>query len=179
MKYHLAIHKDKNVESCYAVTVTNIDGCFSSGETLEEAVSNSRDAIILHLGTAREMGYPVTPRQVELDTLKADPGYMDAEWIEINVEDPFEVAIEMTSSKTEEHHHFANIFKEAFKKSGLTDEQLTQRVEQFFTAKFPGFSVNLMTLGLTDSLKQEQIDWLQLKWGLASLGYTKAEILFT
>jgi len=177
MNYYLAIHKGQ--ERCYGVTIANLLGCFSSGDTKDEAVTNARDAIVSHLVTSRELGYPSTVSLVDLETLKADPDFADVEWVTVSVEDPFEVVVEMTSSKIEEHHHFANIFKEALKKSGLSEEQLTECVEQFFTAKFPGLSVGIMTLGLMDSLKQDQIDWLHLKWGMASLGYTKAEILFT
>ena len=43
MKYPIAVHKDP--DSCYGVTVPDIPGCFSAGESIEEAISNAHEAI--------------------------------------------------------------------------------------------------------------------------------------
>jgi predicted RNase H-like HicB family nuclease len=47
MKYPLIIHKDP--ESDYGVTIPDLHGCFSAGETLEEAIINSQEAILTHI----------------------------------------------------------------------------------------------------------------------------------
>jgi predicted RNase H-like HicB family nuclease len=47
MKYPIIIHKDKN--SDYGVTVPDIPGCFSSGQTLDEAIQNAEEAILTHV----------------------------------------------------------------------------------------------------------------------------------
>lgn len=47
MKYPIAIHKD--IDSCYGVTVPDVPGCFSAGETLDEAMNNVQEAISLNL----------------------------------------------------------------------------------------------------------------------------------
>lgn len=47
MKFLLAIHKDKS--SDYGVTVPDLPGCFSSGETIDQAIEASREAIECHL----------------------------------------------------------------------------------------------------------------------------------
>ena len=47
MLFPLAIHKEKN--SCYGVTVPDLKGCFSAGDTLDEAVTNASEAIKGHL----------------------------------------------------------------------------------------------------------------------------------
>ena len=39
MRYAVVIHKD--VESTYGVTVPDLPGCFSAGDTLEEAVESA------------------------------------------------------------------------------------------------------------------------------------------
>ena len=57
MKFALAIHKDK--DSSYAVTVPDVSGCFSSGDTLDEAIENSKEAIAAHLEAIIEMGLPL------------------------------------------------------------------------------------------------------------------------
>lgn len=46
MQLPIAIHKDDG--SVYGVTVPDIPGCFSYGETVEEAIKNARDAIYGH-----------------------------------------------------------------------------------------------------------------------------------
>jgi len=43
MKYPVLIHKENNSE--FGVTVPDIPGCFTCGETLEEALKNLQDAV--------------------------------------------------------------------------------------------------------------------------------------
>ncbi len=40
----------------YNVTVPNLPGCISEGETVEEALENAKDAITLYLEYLREQG---------------------------------------------------------------------------------------------------------------------------
>jgi len=47
MQYPIFIHKDKN--SSYGVTIPDLPGCFSAGDTIEEAIKNSHEAIECHL----------------------------------------------------------------------------------------------------------------------------------
>ena len=47
MKYVVVIHKDK--DSAYGVTVPDLPGCFSAGDTLEEAFENVVEAIQCHI----------------------------------------------------------------------------------------------------------------------------------
>ena len=47
MKYHVVIHKDPG--SSYGVTVPDLPGCFSGGDTFEEALSSVREAIECHI----------------------------------------------------------------------------------------------------------------------------------
>ena len=47
MRYPVVIHKDK--KSDYGVTVPDLPGCFSAGETMEEALTNAVEAIECHL----------------------------------------------------------------------------------------------------------------------------------
>ncbi len=47
MRYPLAIHKDE--DSCYGVTIPDIPGCFSAGNTIDEAIENAQEAITDHL----------------------------------------------------------------------------------------------------------------------------------
>ncbi|MGD8631311.1 MAG: type II toxin-antitoxin system HicB family antitoxin [Gammaproteobacteria bacterium] len=47
MRYPVVIHKDKS--SDYGVTVPDLPGCFSAGDTMEEALTNAVEAIECHL----------------------------------------------------------------------------------------------------------------------------------
>jgi predicted RNase H-like HicB family nuclease len=47
MRYPIVIHKDKS--SDYGVTVPDLPGCFSAGETLEDAMTQAVEAIECHL----------------------------------------------------------------------------------------------------------------------------------
>ena len=47
MRYPVIIHKDRG--SDYGVTVPDLPGCFSAGETLEEALGNAEEAILTHV----------------------------------------------------------------------------------------------------------------------------------
>ena len=47
MRYPVVIHKDK--ASDYGVTVPDLPGCYSAGETMEDALTNAVEAIECHL----------------------------------------------------------------------------------------------------------------------------------
>ncbi len=49
MRYPVVIHKDPG--SSYGVTVPDLPGCFSGGDTLDEAFDNAREAIVGHIET--------------------------------------------------------------------------------------------------------------------------------
>lgn len=47
MKFPIVIHKDR--ESDYGVTVPDLPGCFSAGNSFDEAMEQSKEAILCHL----------------------------------------------------------------------------------------------------------------------------------
>ncbi len=47
MRYPVVLHKDS--ESIYGVTVPDLPGCFSAGDTVDEALLNTSEAIECHL----------------------------------------------------------------------------------------------------------------------------------
>ena len=47
VRYPVVIHKDP--DSDYGVTVPDLPGCFSAGETMDEALSSAVEAIECHL----------------------------------------------------------------------------------------------------------------------------------
>lgn len=47
MRYPIVIHKDSNTD--FGVTVPDVPGCFSAGETMDEAIAMAEEAIACHL----------------------------------------------------------------------------------------------------------------------------------
>ncbi|MDL2274733.1 type II toxin-antitoxin system HicB family antitoxin [Desulfosarcina sp. OttesenSCG-928-G10] len=83
MKYPVAIHKDD--DSCFGVTVPDIPGCFSAGETIEEALDNAREAISGHLELlAEEDRLPATPSAIDDHYHNSD--YTGAIWAFVDVD---------------------------------------------------------------------------------------------
>lgn len=65
----------------YGVTLPDIPGCNTAGDTLEEALANVQDAVELALEDAREKPAP-SPLERHTD----DPDYKDAVWAMVNVD---------------------------------------------------------------------------------------------
>ncbi len=63
MKYKIALRKS---EEGYSVSVPGLPGCWSQGETEEEAIENIRDAIREYLGAVGEMVKDAEVREVEV-----------------------------------------------------------------------------------------------------------------
>ena len=84
MRYAVVVHKEPS--SSYGVSVPDLPGCFSGGDTLEEAFEQVREAIVGHLETLRMVGQPI-PDQASLELhLESEYykdglcwGYVDAE----------------------------------------------------------------------------------------------------
>ena len=68
MRYPIAIQKDE--DSCYGVTVPDIPGCFSAGESLDEAIKNAHEAISAHLEILAEDNH-LAPKSSIVDFTKA------------------------------------------------------------------------------------------------------------
>ncbi|MGA7277460.1 MAG: type II toxin-antitoxin system HicB family antitoxin [Desulfocapsaceae bacterium] len=77
MRYPFAIHKDEN--SCYGVTVPDIPGCFSAGDTIDEAIANAHEAIIGHLEILAEQDV-FAPNASDIEGLQGNPDYSGATW---------------------------------------------------------------------------------------------------
>ena len=83
MLFPLAIHKEKN--SCYGVTVPDLTGCFSAGDSLDEAVTNASEAIKGHLELLIEDGFAIQePKPIETHKRKAE--FKSAIWMLVSVD---------------------------------------------------------------------------------------------
>lgn len=63
MKFMVIIHKAE--EGGYCVEVPALPGCYSQGETIEEAITDIKEAIQLHIEVMREEGKEI-PEEKEL-----------------------------------------------------------------------------------------------------------------
>ena len=69
MRFPAVIHKDE--ESGYGVTVPDLPGCFSAGDTLEEAIESAHEAVACHIEGLLMDGEPV-PEQAPLEVHRAN-----------------------------------------------------------------------------------------------------------
>jgi predicted RNase H-like HicB family nuclease len=86
MRYPVVIHKERG--SAYGVTVPDIPGCFSAGDTLDEAFANAREAIFAHLELVTESGGDVADaRSIEEHHTNKD--YAGGTWafVDVDIED--------------------------------------------------------------------------------------------
>lgn len=83
MQYPIFIHKDK--KSDYGVIVPDLPGCFSAGSTLEEAISNAKEAIECHLEGLLEDGEPI-PVMRQLDEHLNDASLRDGVLVLVEVD---------------------------------------------------------------------------------------------
>lgn len=86
MKFIIAI-EPRTESSAFGVSVPDLPGCFSAGDTLDKAVDNAREAIDLWCETVIEEGGDV-PVAKTLAEHQADPDF--AGWIWAVVEVPVE-----------------------------------------------------------------------------------------
>jgi predicted RNase H-like HicB family nuclease len=80
----VAIHKDK--ESVFGVTVPDIPGCHSWGDTIEHALANAQEAIYSHLETLIELEEPTELKVSSLADLTQNDEYASALWAGVNID---------------------------------------------------------------------------------------------
>lgn len=83
MRYPIVLHHDEG--SSYGVTVPDLPGCFSAGETMEEALDLAPEAIAGHIETLLMERQPI-PEQRPLEIHQADAAYADGVWALVEVD---------------------------------------------------------------------------------------------
>jgi|GEM_PF-846687 len=81
----IAIHKDEG--SVYGVTVPDIPGVHSWGDTVDEAIRNTREAIAGHLQTLAELGEDVDVTCSTIEDLTKQDEYAGAIWAFVEIDD--------------------------------------------------------------------------------------------
>jgi predicted RNase H-like HicB family nuclease len=83
MRYPVVIHKDP--DSDYGVTVPDLPGCFSAGETMDEALRNAVEAIECHVEGLMLDGEPIpAPKSVEYH--KDNTEFLGGTWALVDVD---------------------------------------------------------------------------------------------
>jgi len=83
MKFIIAIEPGTQTSAC-GVAVPDLPGCFSAGDTLDEAMDKARQAIDQHVEIMIEDGAPI-PRARSLAVLQADAAYAGWVWAVVDV----------------------------------------------------------------------------------------------
>jgi len=83
MHYPVVIHKDKG--SDYGVIVPDLPGCFSAGETMDEALKNAVEAIELHLEGMLLDGETI-PEALSIEDHEGNPDYSGGTWAMVSVD---------------------------------------------------------------------------------------------
>lgn len=83
MRYPVVIHKDP--DSDYGVTVPDLPGCCSAGETMDDALDQVVEAIELHIESMLLDSEPIpAPHTVELH--RGNPDFANSIWALVSVD---------------------------------------------------------------------------------------------
>lgn len=83
MRFPIVLHSDDGIR--YGVTVPDIKGCYSTGDTMDEAIDSIQEAIDLHLEGMAEDGEDL-PIASSIATHKNDPDYANGVWALVDVD---------------------------------------------------------------------------------------------
>ena len=94
MQYLVVVHQDRPTGPC-GVTVPDLPGCFSAGDTLADALERTREAIALHVEGLLSDGEPVPApsKSVEADggvvaAVEVDDGLLSERSVRVNISVP-------------------------------------------------------------------------------------------
>ena len=79
----MVIHKDET--SGYGVTVPDLPGCFSAGDSIEKTILSGHEAIACHLEGLLMDGEPI-PERAALETHQASDEFKDGIWALVDVD---------------------------------------------------------------------------------------------
>lgn len=83
MRFPIVVHKDAC--SGYGVTVPDLPGCFSAGDSLDEAIESAREAIACHIEGLLMDGEPI-PARASIETHQGHEDYRDGVWAIVTVD---------------------------------------------------------------------------------------------
>jgi predicted RNase H-like HicB family nuclease len=83
MRYSIVIHKDP--DSDYGVTVPDLPGCFTAGETIEDALTQAVEAIECYLEGLLFDSEPI-PIAKNMAFHRNNPDYVGGKWESVSVD---------------------------------------------------------------------------------------------
>ena len=84
MRYPIAIETGDS-KHAFGVVVPDLPGCFSAGDTLDEAITNAREAILLHLEGLLDDG-KAFPAPTLIELLQKKRSYRGWTWAVVDVD---------------------------------------------------------------------------------------------
>jgi len=84
MRYPIAIESGDETHA-YGVVVPDLPGCFSAGDSLDEAIVNAKEAIELWMASVIEDGEPI-PEASSIAKHQADPEFAGWIWAVVEVD---------------------------------------------------------------------------------------------
>lgn len=84
MFYPIAIEAGDD-NHAYGVTVPDLPGCFSAGDTLDEAIANAKEAISGHIALLIEMGGNIPPAS-QVGSLARRSDYAGYTWAVVDID---------------------------------------------------------------------------------------------
>ena len=83
MNIPVVIFKDQN--SVYGVNVPDISGVHSWGDSIEDALTNVKEAIAAHIELLLDLGEPVEILPSTIESLQKNPDHASGIWALINL----------------------------------------------------------------------------------------------
>lgn len=83
MRYPVLLHKE--TESDYGVTVPDLPGCFSAGESIDDALVQVVEAIECHVEGMLIDGEPI-PQPTSIEAHANNPDYVNGVWAMVDVD---------------------------------------------------------------------------------------------
>jgi len=84
MLYPIAIEAGDE-QHAYGVTVPDLQGCFSAGDTLDEAIAHAKEAITGHIELLVEMGADI-PAVSSINMLAKNPEFAGYIWAVVDID---------------------------------------------------------------------------------------------
>ncbi|TAK56093.1 MAG: type II toxin-antitoxin system HicB family antitoxin [Gammaproteobacteria bacterium] len=84
MRYPIAIETGDS-RHAYGVVVPDLPGCFSAGDTLDDALTHAQEAILLHLEGLLDEGQPV-PEPSDIERLRRKREFRNWTWAVVDVD---------------------------------------------------------------------------------------------
>ena len=84
MRYPIVIEPGGQ-DQAYGVIVPDLPGCFSAGDTLDEAITNAAQAILFHIEGTLDAGAPI-PEPIDIEAHRANPDYSGWLWAVVEVD---------------------------------------------------------------------------------------------